>query len=130
MTRIEGLKSAADTAKHIITLATSVIALTVTFQEKFGTRQDDVLIVPGSLGVAWVFLGMAIILALWTLGSIAGSLHYIDMRDNGVQLTEDQLKVANAMSDSYNIRVPAILMGFLFVVGMGFTIYSGMQISV
>jgi heme A synthase len=83
----EGLKAAADTTKQIITLATGVIALTVTFLEKIVQPQSGSAgrIVPWTMFAAWVLFGLAILAAVITLGAVTGTLDAIDRKMNGIR---------------------------------------------
>ena len=122
----EGLKAAADMTKQIITLSTGVIALTVTFLEKItqvtasGSRS-----VPGTLFAAWVLFGMAILLAIVTLGAVTGTLDALDRKLNGLETSPTQNKAIEALCTGSNITWPAIAMCFFFFCGMALTITTG-----
>jgi hypothetical protein len=122
----EGLKAAADTTKQIITLATGVIALTVTFLEKIVQPQAVTgRAVPWTMFAAWVLFGLAILAAVITLGAVTGSLDALDRKTNGLQLNERQEVAVNALSSGSNIRIPATAMSLLFISGMTLTIVTG-----
>lgn len=122
----EGLKAAADMTKQIITLSTGVIALTVTFLEKFtqvtagGSRS-----VPETLFAAWVLFGVAILLAIVTLGAVTGSLDALDRKLNGLKTNENQDAAIAALCASANVTRPAIGMCVFFFLGMALTITTG-----
>ncbi|WP_315830757.1 hypothetical protein [Bradyrhizobium prioriisuperbiae] len=124
----EGLKSAADTTKQIITLSTGVIALTVTFLEKVvqttasgaGTRS-----VPWSMFVAWILFGVAILAAVATLGAITGTLDALDRKQNGLTLNDSQTQAIEDLANGSNVKTPALVMSATFILAMGFTIATG-----
>src|SRR3954454_16807786 len=92
----EGLKAALELTKQIITLSTGVIALTITFLEKIvqpttATGRH----VPWSLLAAWIFFGLAIAAAVWTLMAVTGSLNALDRNANGGRLNCDQEEAVN-----------------------------------
>jgi hypothetical protein len=123
----EGLKAAADTTKQIITLATGVIALTVTFLEKIVQPQATAAArtVPCTMFAAWVSFGLAILAAVITLGAVTGTLDVLDRKTNGLSLTEEQEAAINALSSGSNIKIPATAMLFFFIFGMTLTIVTG-----
>jgi len=129
MSEIEGLKSATETTKQIITLSTGVVTLTITFYDKFNTDSAQAAGAPWSLCAAWVLFGLCIVSALATLGAITGTLHHIDRQANGQTLTPAQLQLVNNMSDARNVRIPARIMAVLFIFGMAFTIAAGISIG-
>jgi hypothetical protein len=93
--QIDGLKASADIAKQIITLSTGAVAFTVTFLDKF-TAHDKGPIhdVPYGLYVAWALFGLTVLLSLWTLMAITGTLDAIDRQANGWNLSESQKAAA------------------------------------
>jgi hypothetical protein len=122
----EGLKSAADTTKQVITLSTGVIALTVTFLEKIiqpngGAGRS----VPYTMICAWIFFGLAIIAAVATLGAITGTLNAIDRKQNGQSLAASQKAAISKLAAGSNIQTPARVMSVFFIIGMALTIATG-----
>lgn len=127
--QIEGLKAAIEKTKQVITLSTGVIALTVTFFDKFRpTPPNQPLALPTTLALALACFGLAILAAVWTLSAITGTLDSIDRHANGQSLEEHQKAAVEAMSNGNNIRVPALLMDALFVIAMGLTVASGLYL--
>ena len=112
-TSIYGLKSAADTAKQIITLSTGVTALTVTFADKFSPSTAAELVVPLSLKLSWGAFGLTILFGVVTLMAITGTLNEIDLGKK------------NPGAKAKNIQLPAALMVVFFLAGLGLTISSG-----
>ena len=124
--QFEGLKAATEKTREIIALSTGVIALTVTFFEKFGqTAPGAVPALPWTLFAAWGCFGISIVAAVWTLGAITGTLDCLDRKANGQTLDAQQELAVNALSNGRNIRLPAVLMDLSFVIALGFTIASG-----
>ncbi len=125
-TSTEGLKSAADFTKQVITLSTGVIALTVTFLDTIvdpgASAARDV---PCTMFVGWVAFGIAIMAALMTLGAITGTLDAIDRKDNGLKLSAAQKTAFEASTNGQNIKLPAIAMSLCFMIGMALTIITG-----
>lgn len=122
----EGLKAAADMTKQIITLSTGVIALTVTFLEKItqvapGASRH----VPWTLFGAWIFFGLTILAAVVTLGAVTGTLDALDRKLNGLSTDASQNAAIEALCSGTNIRIPALTMSALFVIGMVLTIATG-----
>jgi hypothetical protein len=124
--KIEGLKSAADTAKQILTLSTAVITLTVTLFDKLVPAPvgNAPRLIPGALVAAWVLLGLSLLAALWTLIAITGTLDSIDDFTNGRSPLMPSGRAANAR----NIAIPASVMMVLFLLGIALTISTALSI--
>lgn len=71
---IEGLKSAAETTKQIISLSTLLLGFTLTFAKEFKGK-DENLTVPISMQVSWGLLFLAIVAGLLTMMAITGSIN-------------------------------------------------------
>jgi hypothetical protein len=122
----EGLKAAADTTKQVITLATGVIALTVTFLEKIIQPTASAgRHVPWTMFAAWIFFGLAILFGVLTLGAITGTLDALDRKQNGQTVSAAQQAAIDSMSGGRNVIVPALCMNAGFMVGMALTILTG-----
>lgn len=125
-TEVEGLKAAMELTKQIITLSTGVIAITVTFYEKFGTHESGTSgLLPLSIQVAWISFGLTILSSIWTLAAITGTLDCVDQKANGRELSEYQKAAVEKLSSGRHIRIPGLAMYGFFMVGMFFTIASG-----
>jgi hypothetical protein len=124
----EGLKAALELTKQIITLSTGVITLTLTFLEKIvqPTAASASRHVPWSLLAAWIFFGLAIVAAVWTLMAVTGSLNALDRKANGGELNDDQQEAVRELADSTHLRTPAVIMVLLFLAGIGLTILTGL----
>lgn len=108
---IEGLKSAADAAKQVITLSTGVMAISITFWEKL---QGGGASASFWLLAAWFCLLAAVLASLITLFAITGTLNE---RDNlALGQPNNPPSVPDAMSP--NITTPAKFMFFFFVAGL------------
>jgi hypothetical protein len=123
---MEGLKTALETTKQIITLSTGVIALTITFLEKIvqptttAARQF-----PITLKLAWICFGFAVVFAVWMLLAITGTMNTLDRQARGLTLNKAQTAAAAALIDGLNIRLPTLLMLASFVGGTLLTIVTG-----
>ncbi|MEM0947351.1 MAG: hypothetical protein AAGK37_08095 [Pseudomonadota bacterium] len=111
-----GLDAAFDCMKHITTLCTGVIALTVTFAKEFKPAGTD-LTVPFELKTAWAFLVLSLLFSLWSLLAVTGSLNAVD-RDPSQN---------DAMSS--NVRIPSFLAILSFLVGIALTVYAALSIA-
>lgn len=111
-----GLDSAFDIMKHITSLCTGVIALTVTFATEFKPAGAD-LSVPTELKISWGFLVLSLILSLWSLLAITGSLNAVDKGP-----TKN-----DAMTS--NVRIPSLLAILSFLVGVALTVYAALSIT-
>lgn len=122
----EGLKSAADTTKQIITLSTGVIALTVTFLEKIvQPATQGARLVPWTMFAAWIFFGLTIVVGVMVLGAVTGTLDALDRRQNELPVSTSQEEAIASLANGKNIRIPARVMSFLFLIGMALTIATG-----
>jgi hypothetical protein len=109
----EGLKSAADATKQIMTLSTGITALTVTFAKEFKT--GNALTVPWQLKWAWIIYGVTLFFALWTMLAITGTLANVDAG------------TAGGPRDT-NILIPSVPMVLSFILAFGLTICAGFTI--
>lgn len=123
----EGLKSAADMVKQVITLSTGIIALTITFLEKIVQPSAEGLVwrhVPWALIIAWGCYLIAVLLGLMTLGAITGSLNALDRKERGMQLDDPQGRAAEMLAGGSNVVIPARLMSLAFVLALVFTVVA------
>lgn len=116
-----GTKSAEETTKQIITLSTSMIGLTLTFAEKFNSADAKAIVVPWQLKYSWLAFGLAVTLGVWTLMAITGETN---------RCTTAAPPGGGALIDPPNanrssIRIPASLMIFSFIAGIGLAIGAG-----
>lgn len=104
----QSLSLAADAAKQIITIATAVLTLTVTFSKDTLVKNRSRL--PFSLATSWVLFLISVTSGVWSLLSITAELE----RDCPTIW-------------SSNVIVPAYLMSLSFIAGVAFTIIAGWQ---
>lgn len=104
--------SATDTSKQLITLATGVLALEITFAKDVVLKLDATA--KRLIGVSWIFLLLSVVAGVWTLLALTGSL------GQGTDLTP------KAISGS-NVRIPAILQILLFLGGLLLTVWFGIR---
>lgn len=124
--QVEGLKSAADFAKQLISLSTGVVTITVTFLDKFTPPVGNTKKVPWLLEAAWAGYGITILFGCLTLMAITGTLTLVDRQANGQQLTDAD----KASIDAYgtNIKTPATGMIISFLLSLALTILAGRSI--
>ncbi len=108
----EGLKAAHETTKQILTLATGIATLTVTFAKEFKPSGEN-LHVPITLEVAWLFYAVSVLFGLWTLLAIVGAHNLLDQGKGSV----------DAMAS--NVRIPALLMIVAFALAFVLTLVAG-----
>jgi heme A synthase len=126
----EGLKSAADTTKQIITLSTGVVTLTITFLDKIiqPARPDIPHYVPWTMFTAWIFFGLAILFGVITLGAITGTLDAMDRQQNGLTLDAGQTAAVHSLSQGTNVQRPARAMSVAFLGALALTIWTGFAV--
>jgi hypothetical protein len=113
---------ARDTVHQFITLATGIIALTITFSKDFiGTVHPDVRVLAI---VAWGLFLSSIFFGLWALMALTGTLVALTgtleaTRDLGTKLS----------IRGRNITIPASLQIVLFFLGLLFTIVFGIKVT-
>ena len=111
-----GLDAAYDSMKHITTLCTGIIALTVTFASEFKPA-DTELTVPTALMIAWGSLFASLLFSLWAMLAITGSLNLVD----------DDAAQNDAMAS--NVRIPSLLAIAAFLIGIALTVYAAASIA-
>jgi len=113
----KGLLLGADIAKQVITLSIAIITLTMTFAEKLGSKTDGVIHIPVILKSAWGLLALSLVLSIWTLMSITGTLNELDK--DGIETNPTR----------FNINFPARLMGASFGIGLLCVFFAGFKLS-
>lgn len=94
--KTDGLKSIQETTKLLVTLLTALIGFTVTFAGKFAPGTVDFSIGPLVIG-SWVASGVSVLMAVWTLLAVAGTMLQID---KGGSLSNPEMT---------NIKIPFFL---------------------
>lgn len=112
---VRGLDKAYDAMKHIATLCTGVITLTVTFADKFKVAGTD-LAVPDQLKWAWLLFIISLIASLWAILAVTGTINEVDTKG----------KSSDAMSS--NIRIPAVISLIAFAGAIVCTAIAGKMI--
>lgn len=112
----DGLKAAADAAKQVITLASGIAALTITFAKEFKPPDARLLAVPWQLKVAWLLYGATVFFGVWILYAISGSL---------ANPNDPNAKLGPMGS---NVRFPSMAMLICFVTALSLTIAAGFSI--
>ncbi len=115
-TATEGLKAASTLTGQLITVSAGLLAFTVTFAEKF-TPKDHPISVPTALKLSWVCFAVDILIGFWTLMAITGTL---DVLDHGQ---------AETNPERWNIRIPALIMFAVFLLGIVFLIAAGWTVA-
>lgn len=110
----KGLEFAADLTKQLITLATGMVALTMTFAEKLGTTTGGVVEIPDTLKWSWVSFAVALVFAIITLMGITGTISELD-------------REKDSNPDRTNIKWPARVMIGAFGVAMILVFLTGIR---
>jgi hypothetical protein len=119
----EGLKSASEVAKQIITLSTGVITVSIAFFDKIQGNTKNPC-VHDLIVWSWVTFVATIGAAVATLMAISGSLDVLDQIENGEKPAPVMPK---RLPSGYDIGVRwlGVAMILLFVVAMGLTAWAG-----
>ncbi|MEZ5070211.1 MAG: hypothetical protein R2751_04380 [Bacteroidales bacterium] len=108
---------ASDTTKQLITLATALIALSVTFHGNFSNQENN-----GLLLWCWISYFGSVLFGIWTLMAMTGTLE---------KSTEKECKEPVKFSVyGANVRIPSSLQILFFLAGLfllGF--YGGKSIN-
>jgi hypothetical protein len=116
--RKQAFEFARDTTKQLITLATGIIALTVTFsKEVFGTPCPFQLLL---LVASWVFFLFSVVMGMWTLLALTGSLEPVRklMVETDVATEEPSIRGSN-------VTIPSIVQILTFLIGLLLTVLFG-----
>lgn len=105
---------AADVSKQLITLSTAIITVTITFSKDILGGVTDTN--KYWLLVAWGMFVVTIFFGVWTLMALTGSLEPIEGND-----------IDAPSINSKNIRIPACLQVFFFIVALILTIVYGFK---
>jgi hypothetical protein len=97
---------AKETVTQLITLATGVIGISVTFAKEVRSRSKTGD--PTLLFRSWIVLLVSIVFGVWTLMALTGSL------------AEDN--VSNGAIYEFNVRFPSAMQIIVFLVGIGMLI--------
>jgi hypothetical protein len=111
MDALGGLTSANDLAKQLITLATGILALSITFIKDVLKSNGKVITWP--LKSAWFLYLFSVVFGIWEMMAITGSIF--------------AAVSTSAPSSAYgtNVRIPALLQILTFLLGTIFLIVYG-----
>lgn len=102
---VKAFEFAQESVKQLIGLATGIIALSITFSKEFASHPDSAK----SLAMwAWGFLFVSVVVGVWTLNALTGSLDPMTHR-------EDE---TTPSINGWNVRIPALLQILLFLIGL------------
>lgn len=106
--------SASESSKLLITLATGLLGLEITFAKDIVVTLTH----PGRvlLGISWALFLLTVVTGLWTQLALTGSLG------------GDTTPTAKAIFGS-NVRIPAITQILFFLAGLGCTVAFGLTNS-
>jgi hypothetical protein len=104
--------SASDTSKQLITLATGLLALEITFVKDIIQNLDSTA--RYLLCASWLLLLLSIIAGVWTLLALTGTL------------TQKHAPTPQSIYAN-NVRLPAFLQVLLFLGGLIFTVWLGIH---
>ncbi|SRR6266446_1458292 len=102
--------SASDTSKQVITLATGLLAIEITFLKDFAAKLDGTTRV--LMGFSWAALLLSVVAGMWTLLALTGCL--------SASTTPTQRTIYGV-----NVRIPALLQILLFLLGLMLTVVFG-----
>ncbi|WP_348812925.1 hypothetical protein [Flavobacterium maritimum] len=124
---------AADTTKQLITLATGIIALTITFSKDIiGASQ---LSNSSLIFWSWGLFIFSIICGIWTLMALTGNLQPMKKKTNEIEKTEDQ-KVEEIITEeceinininTNNVKIPSVVQILSFIIALIFTVLFGIN---
>jgi hypothetical protein len=100
---LAGFNSANELAKQLITLATGILALSITFIRDILKNNAHVVIWP--LTCAWVSYLLSVCFGIWTMMAITGTIF------------EATQNPTNSATYEMNISVPALLQILAFIIG-------------
>lgn len=104
---------AQETVKQLLSLATAVIALTITFSKDIVGGLPDTT--RGFLAAAWFFYLLSVVAGVWTLMAMTGTLE---------PKKQDSVPISIR---GYNVTWPAIVQVVSFLVGLIFTVVFGFK---
>lgn len=104
--------SASETSKQLITLATGILALEITFAKDVIVNLDAAA--KCLIGTSWVLLLLSVIAGVWTLLALTGSL------------AQKSAPTAQSIF-GLNVRIPAVVQILLFLGGLILTVWFGVR---
>ncbi len=104
---------AQDVTKQVLTLATGIIALTITFFQNFAVKAPD-----GAktlMAWSWVLYIASVFFGLWTLLALTGTLQPLRASTKAPSI------------NGWNVRIPALAQLALFVAGLIVSVIAGIK---
>jgi hypothetical protein len=102
---------AQDVTKQVLTLATAIIALTITFFKNFANHASHAAEVV--MGCSWIAYLVSVILGLWTLMALTGTLQPLRSTDTMISI------------QGTNVRLPASLQLLSFLIALILSVCAG-----
>lgn len=102
---------ARDTIRQFITLATGIIALTITFSKDFvGTVPDNIRVFAF---MSWGFFLCSVFFGLWALMALTGTLESLDKSSTKLSIRKRNITIPAS------IQIISFSLGLLFVIVFG-----------
>ena len=116
--RKQAFEFARDSTKQLITLATGIIALTVTFsKDVFGKPSPfEQLLLVGS----WIFFLLSVVMGVCTLLALTGSLEPKEEPIVGTNVATRGPSIRGS-----NVTIPSIIQILTFLIGLALTVWFG-----
>lgn len=105
---------AQDVTKQVLTLATGIIALTITFFKDFANHANYATEVV--MGSSWIAYLISVTLGVWTLMALTGTLQPLH------SASATRLSIQGA-----NVRLPASLQLFSFLIALILSVCAGIM---
>jgi hypothetical protein len=102
--------AAAECAKQLITLATGLLALEITFAKEVVQQLD--MAGRWTIALSWILLLLSVVAGVWTLLALTGSL-------------ASTAPLSGKTIFGMNVRIPAMLQIVLFLIGLLSTVGYG-----
>ncbi|HXQ69593.1 MAG TPA: hypothetical protein VN844_03870 [Pyrinomonadaceae bacterium] len=110
---LAGFQSANELAKQLITLATGILALSITFTKE--AVRSSGLIVTWPLKLAWIAWLLSVCFGIWTMMALTGMIF---------KITEN-VDALKPVTYGTSIRIPASLQILMFLLGIALLIVHG-----
>src|SRR5690349_24318812 len=110
---LAGFQSATDLAKQLITLATSSLALSVTFTKDI--IKTNVPVVTWPLKIAWVSWLASVCFGIWTMMALTGMIFKVT----------EAADASKPVTYAASVSIPALLQILTFLLGIALLILHG-----
>jgi len=122
---------AADTTKQLITLATGIITLTITFSKDIIGASE--LSNSSLIFWSWGLFIFSIICGIWTLMALTGNLQPMKKKTNEKEKTENE-EVEEIITEeceininTNNVKIPSVVQILSFIIALIFTVLFGVN---